>query len=104
VLLIKALDNSQDFSDRATRVQLATELNATSSFVRLAARPVVTPLRPGRVAAVAGTWLMLTGNTVAIVWLWLHGGGIRSRLLLKRSAAQQLLIDARSRSSVRRAM
>jgi predicted ferric reductase len=53
-----------------------TELHASSRLASLAVRPDVFPLRVGRTAVATLAWLMLVGNGAAIVWLWLHGGGI----------------------------
>ena len=32
--------------------------------------------KPSRVAIQLALWLVVTGNAAAIVWLWLHGGGV----------------------------
>jgi hypothetical protein len=54
-----------------------TELHAAERLAGLARpRPRVVHSGLSRTAVAAGAWIALAGNTAAIVWLWLHGGGI----------------------------
>jgi predicted ferric reductase len=58
-------------------VTAVTELHASSMLAGSAlAGPASVRARSFRVPLAAGAWLLLAGNAAAIVWLWLHGGGI----------------------------
>jgi predicted ferric reductase len=53
-----------------------TELHASARLAGLTSRPATATVRPSRAAVAVAAWLVLAPNATAIVWLWLHGGGI----------------------------